>query len=81
MFVKHLSCHLTPLDETYGGLWAPLRFQLMRRTGLTLGVLYCAGKSSGWFGQAGNGWMIYGFFAKAGDMGSVSVSSRKGRLK
>jgi len=37
----------------------------MRRTGIPLGSLYGTRKSSEWFGQAENGWMIYGCFAKA----------------
>jgi hypothetical protein len=44
------------------------RFRSMRRAGVLLGSLYEKRKSSEWFEQAKNGWMIYGFFAKAGDM-------------
>ena len=58
----------TVVDEIYGRLWGLRRFRLMRRTGIPLGSLFVTPKSSEWFGQAENGWMIYGCFAKTGDM-------------
>jgi hypothetical protein len=59
----------TVVDEIYGGLWASPPLPLDEENWHSFWSLYGTRKSSEWFGQAENGWMTYGCFAKAGDMG------------